>query len=171
MSIDNLSAPKLTYLIELLAIPGQSLSEIKDKYEKFFRETANGEIILLVKGTYSKEIAEKRESYLSSIGDNPLSHRKIRLDIYNRIVEAAMEPHETWQKVDKEWKSVVKQDLPSALRGLDSARQEMFEWEKIEISKQKANSPSGSVSVPPSNQNVGIVKFPEPRIVSKKDHE
>ena len=126
----QLSLAERRFVIELLAAM-RTPSEIQQSFSAFNNgtKTISIQAIKQVEKEHIYEVRTQNELYLKHIEGNPLAHRRIRLDIYNKVVTDAFK--EIIEKYiqnpnDESFEGIpMKRDYGSIIRALDAARKEM----------------------------------------------
>lgn len=130
---DNYEVGEIAYVIELLAAMCTP-EEIKDK---FFSFTEPGKVIShktiqKIAMRYSKQISERNAIYLKNLNGNPLSHRRVRLDVLQRIIKECLTSRPSHSiRVGDDYEMVMKADHGNAISALKLVLQEMDKQEEV----------------------------------------
>lgn len=123
------------FIIEQLAIPGNTLQQVKDSCDRFWGpKKVSPNDVTDIKSKFHKEIVKKKRDYIENVEDIPFATRKARIEQLKRICDLAMIPRLITRK-DGSIEEVL--ELPAAIRALEAIRHEMFEWTKIQLLERR----------------------------------
>jgi hypothetical protein len=159
--IDNLEPAEVGYVIELLAAMSTP-DEIKEKFINFTEpaKAISFKTIQKIAMKYSKDIAERNKTYLEYVEGNPLAHRRVRMDILERIVKEAMTLRPSHSvRLGDDFEMVMKADFPSALNALKLAAAEMLKLDELRALEKEAGKVTNIDDEEGYESNNGLQRF------------
>lgn len=137
----QLTPQQVRFIVELIGAmipPSQIQAKFSSMYEG---KEISPKLIKEVELEHAQEVSEYHEMYLKYIGSCPIAHTRIRMDILYKIATEAMKERLSHTvSVNGESIPISKPDLAIALKALEIARREMFEYDKKQEEQRIASS-------------------------------